>query len=75
MFEALNQASLANLGETHEDQLAQILVDIQEEGQQAEDEDESEEDDSRGIDLMASDNEGRKGRKRRRSRVSERQKG
>ena len=51
VFEALNHAAVSSRGETHEDQLAQILVDIQE----AESEDR--EDDSRGIDLMTSDDE------------------
>lgn len=57
VFEATNHAAVPSRGETHEDQLAQILVDIHEEGQQAEDEDSEEEDESRGIDLMASDDE------------------
>ena len=53
VFEALKQESPPNRGETHEDQLAQILVDIQEEIR----EEEESEDESRGIDLMASDDE------------------
>ena len=53
MFDVLNHAAVFSRGETHEDQLAQILVDIQE----AEDEDSEEEDESRGIDLMTSDDE------------------
>ena len=57
MFEALHHAAVSNRGQTHEDQLAQILVDIQEEGEQDEDEDHEEEDESRGIDLMTSDDE------------------
>ena len=68
MFQSLKQASAPNLGETHEDQLAQIPVDIQEgnvesdeSGLDSEQGEESEEavsqDESRGIDLMASDNE------------------
>ena len=68
MFQSLKQASAPNLAETHEDQLAQIPVDIQEgnvesdgsgldseQGEESEDADS--EDESRGIDLMASDNE------------------
>ena len=47
MFEALNHAAVSNRGQTHEDQLVQILVDIQEEGEQDEDEDHEEEDESR----------------------------
>ena len=68
MFEALKQASAPNLGETHEDQLAQIPVDIKEgnvesdgsglDSEQGEKSEEADsEDESRGIDLMASDNE------------------
>ena len=64
----LKQASAPNLGETHEDQLAQIPVDIQEgnvesdesglDSEQGEESEEAEsQDESRGIDLMASDNE------------------
>ena len=48
VLEVLNHAAVFSRGETHEDQLAQILVDIQE----AEDEDSEEEDD-----LMTSDDE------------------
>ena len=48
--------------ETHEDHLAQMLVDIQEGNEvsgsgENESEDSEEEDESRGIDLMASDDE------------------
>lgn len=68
MFQSLKQASAPNLGETHEDQLAQIPVDIQEgnvesdesglDSEQGEESEEAEsQDESRGIDLMASDNE------------------
>ena len=68
MFQLLKQASAPNLGETHEDQLAQIPVDIQEgnvesdesglDSEQGEESEEAEsQDESRGIDLMASDNE------------------
>ena len=59
VFEALKTVRAP---ETRDDQLAQILVDIQEESQQAESEEnenseEESEDQSRHIDLMASDNE------------------
>ena len=37
VFEALNHADISSRGEAQEDQLGQILVDVQEEGQQAED--------------------------------------
>lgn len=68
MFQSLKQASAPNLGETHEDQLAQIPLDIQEgnvesdesglDSEQGEESEEAEsQDESRGIDLMASDNE------------------
>ena len=68
MFQSLKQASAPNLGETQEDQLAQIPVDIQEgnvesdesglDGEQGEESEEADsEDESRGTDLMASDNE------------------
>lgn len=68
MFQSLKQASAPNLGETHEDQLAQIPVDIQEgnvesdesglDSEQGEESEEAEsQNESRGIDLMASDNE------------------
>ena len=53
VFEALKQASAPNRGESHEDRLAQTLIDIQEDGQQVESEDES-----RGNDLLDSDDEG-----------------
>ena len=49
VFEVLNHAAVSSRGETHEDQLAQTLVDIQ----KAKDEDS--EDESRGIDLMTRD--------------------
>ena len=62
VFEALKQESVHSRGATEDDQLAQILVDILEESQQAESEEnenseEESEDQSRDIDLMASDNE------------------
>ena len=68
MFQSLKQASAPNLGETHEDQLAQIPVDIQEgnvesdgsglDSEQGEESEEADsEDESRGINLIASDNE------------------
>ena len=62
VFEALKQESVPSRGVTEDDQLAQILVDIQEESQQAESEEnensqEESEDDSRGIDLLANDDE------------------
>ena len=60
VFEALKQESVPSRGGTEDDQLAQILVDIQEgnieSGEDKNCEEESE-DDSRGIDLMASDDE------------------
>jgi len=46
VFEAVNRAAVSSCGETHKDQLAQTLVHIQEEGQQAEDEQSEEEDES-----------------------------
>ena len=57
MFETLNHAAVPSHGEMHEDQLAQILVDILDKVQQAENEDSEREYDGRGIDLMASNNE------------------
>ena len=57
MFETLNHAAVPSHGEIHEDQLAQILVDILDKVQQAENEDSEREYDGRGIDLMASNNE------------------
>ena len=65
VFEALKIARGPTNNETHEDRLVQTLVDIQEEGEQAENEEsgseqetgEDSEDESRGIDLMASDDE------------------
>ena len=65
MFEALNNAAVLSRGETHEDRLAQMLVDMQdgnEESGSGENESDQEtgedsEDESRGIDLMASDDE------------------
>ena len=64
MFEALNHAAVFSRGETHEDQLTQKLVDMQEGNEEAgsgENESEQEtgedsENESRGIDLMSSDN-------------------
>ena len=75
MFQSLKQASAQNLGETHEDQLAQIPVDIQEgnvesdgsglDSEQGEENEEADsEDESRGINLIASDNELRTMRKK-----------
>ena len=55
VFEALETARGPNNSESHEDRLAQILVDIQE-GNVESGEEESE-DQSRDIDLMASDND------------------
>ena len=63
VFEALKQ--VANRDDSTEDQLAQILVDIQEgsqnnnkvESEEEEENEEESEDDRRGIDLMVSDNE------------------
>ena len=67
VFEALSRASVPRRGGTHGDQLAQMLVDMQEgneESNSGENESEQEtetgedsEDESRGIDLMASDDE------------------
>ena len=65
MFEALNHTAVYSHDETHEDQLAQMLVDIQERNEESgsgENESEQEtgedsEDESRGIDLMSSDDE------------------
>ena len=62
VFEALKEESVPSRGVTEDDQLAQILVDIQEESQQAESKEneniqEESEDDSRGINLPASDDE------------------
>ena len=60
VFEALETARGPKNSESHEDRLAQILVDIQkgnvESGEDENSEKESE-DDSRGIDLRASDDE------------------
>ena len=58
VFEALETARGPNNSESHEDRLAQILVDIQEgnvESGEDENSEEESEDDSRGIDLRASD--------------------
>ena len=52
MFEALNNGAVFSHGETYEDRLAETLVDIQEV-----EEDSEKEDESWGIDLMASDDE------------------
>ena len=62
VFEALEIASGPTNKETHEDHLAQMLVDMQEGNEvsgsgENESEDSEEEDESRGIDLMASDDE------------------
>ena len=67
VFEVLNHAAVSSRGEMHEDQLVQMLVDMQEgheESDSGENESEQEtetgediEDESRGIDLMASDDE------------------
>ena len=65
VFEALNHAAVSSRGETREDQLTQMLVDMQvgnEESGSGENESEQEtgedsEDESRGIDLMSSDDE------------------
>ena len=65
VFEALNNAAVFNRGQTNEDRLAQTLMDMQEgnvEAGSGEIESEQEigedsEDESRGIDLMASDDE------------------
>ena len=65
VFEALNNAAVFSRGETHEDQLAQMLADMQdgnEESGSGENEGDQEtgedsEDESRGIDLMSSDDE------------------
>ena len=60
VFEALKEESVPSRGITEDDQLAQILVDIQggniESGEDENSEEESD-DDSRGIDLLASDDE------------------
>ena len=65
VFEALNNAAVFSRDETHDDELAQMLVDMQdgnEESGSGENESDQEtgedsEDESRGIDLMASDDE------------------
>ena len=59
VFEALETARGPNNSESHEDRLAQILVDIQEGSQNYNevDSEEESEDQSSDIDLMASDNE------------------
>ena len=54
VFEALKEESVPSRGVTEDDQLAQILVDIQGEDENSEEESD---DDSRGIDLLASDDE------------------
>ena len=56
VFEALKTARQADNSKTEEDQLAQILVDIQEESE-SQAETRQEEDERRGIDLMVSDDE------------------
>jgi len=53
VFEVLNNAAVFSRGEKREDQLTQTLV----ESQEAEEQDSEEEDESRGIDLMTSDDE------------------
>ena len=64
VFEALNNAAVFSRGETNEDHLAQMLVDMQdgnEESGSGENEQETfedSEDESRGTDLMPSDDEG-----------------
>ena len=57
--EARNQASVTRRGETHEDHLAQMLVDMQEGKKESSEDENSEEskDESRDIDLMARDDE------------------
>ena len=65
VFEALNNAAVFSRGETHEDQLAQMLVDMQDgneesgsnENESDQETGEDSEDESRGIDLMSSDEE------------------
>ena len=65
VFEALNHAAVSSHGETHEDRLAQMLVDMQEgneesdsgENESKQETGEDSEDESRGIDLMPSNNE------------------
>ena len=60
VFEALKQESVPSRGVTEDDQLAQILVDIQEGNIKSSEDGNSEEendDDSRGIDFLASDDE------------------
>ena len=65
VFEALKHAAFSSRGETHEYQLAQMLLDMQEGNEESgsgENESEQEtgedsEDESRGIDLMSSDDE------------------
>ena len=54
VFETLNRVAVSKRGQNHENQLAQILVDIQ--GAEGEDSEE-EEDESRDIDLMTRDDE------------------
>ena len=60
VFEALKRESVPSRGDTEDDQLTQILVDIQEgniESSEDENSEKESEDDSRGIDLMASNDE------------------
>ena len=67
VFEALNKEAVSSRGETHEDQLAQMLVDMQDgneesgsgenESEQETGEDSEDESTCRGIDLMSSDDE------------------
>ena len=68
VFEALNHAAVSSRGETHEDQLAEMLVDMQEgnkesgsgENESKQETGEDSEDESRGIDLMSTDDEDNK---------------
>ena len=60
MFEALNNAAVFSRGETNDDEQAQMLVDMQdgnEESGSEQETGEASENESRGIDLMASDDE------------------
>lgn len=60
VFETLNQTSTPRHGEMHEDQLAQMLVDMQEGNEeywQDENSEEESKDESKGIYLMVSDDE------------------
>ena len=60
VFEALNDAAVFSRGETNEDEQAQMLVDMQDGNEESGSEQETGEDsgdESRGIDLMASEDE------------------